>query len=73
MNVWIFVITALLTPRADALLAPIAEPFGLSTQDLAPALVEAPQAPMNVAAPIDAEPRFHGLERMLAELDAAEG
>lgn len=70
MNVWIFVITALLTPRA---LAPITEPLGLSTQDLAPALVDDPPAPVDVAAPIDDEPRFHGLERMLAELDAAHG
>lgn len=73
MNVWIFVITALLTPRAPSLLAPITEPLGLSTQDLAPALVEGPPAPMSVAAPVDDEPRFHGLERMLAELDAANG
>lgn len=63
MNVWIFVITALLAPQADALLAPIAEPLGLSTQQVAPA---------TMAAPIDVEPRFHGIERMLAELEAGQ-
>jgi hypothetical protein len=63
MNVWIFVLSALFTP--------VVEPLGLSTQEATPApVIEA--APMDMAASIDAEPRFHGLERMLAELDASE-
>lgn len=63
MNVWIFVFSALFTP--------VIEPLGLSTEEVAPApAVDA--APMAVAASIEAEPRFHGIERMLAELDAAE-
>lgn len=64
MNVWIFVITALLTP--------VAEPLGLSSEAVAPALEAASAAPMTMAAPIDVEPRFHGIERMLAELDAGQ-
>ena len=61
MNVWIFVISALF--------APVVEPFGLSTDEVVPAPV-AEAAPVAVAASIEAEPRFHGIERMLAELDA---
>lgn len=68
MNLWIFVITALLTP--------VAEPFGLSTPDVEPAgLATMPMSmgtPTTMAAPIDVEPRFHGIERMLAELDASQ-
>ena len=63
MNVWIFVFSALFTP--------VIEPLGLTTEEAAPApMIEA--APLAVAASIEDEPRFHGLERMLAELDAAE-
>jgi len=63
MNVWIFVINALFTP--------IVAPLGLGVEELAPPpVVEA--TPMDVAASIEAEPRFHGIERMLAELDASE-
>lgn len=62
MNVWIFVITALLTP--------VAEPLGLSTPDVDPAAFADPT--MTMAASIDVEPRFHGIERMLAELDASQ-
>lgn len=63
MNVWIFVFSALFTP--------VIEPLGLSTDEVVPAPV-IETAPMAVAASIEDEPRFHGIERMLAELDAAE-
>jgi len=63
MNVWIFVISVLFTP--------VVEPLGFGTEEAAPApVVDAP--PMAVAASIEAEPRFHGIERMLAELDASQ-
>ena len=62
MNVWIFVISALF--------APVVEPFGLSTDEVVPAPVAEAAPPSAVAASIEAEPRFHGIERMLAELDA---
>lgn len=63
MNLWIFVISALFTP--------VVEPLGFQTEQAAPApVVEA--APMAVAASIEAEPRYHGIERMLAELDASQ-
>jgi hypothetical protein len=64
MNLWIFVISALFTP--------VVEPLGLRAEEAAPApVLEA--APVDVAASIDAEPRYHGIERMLAELDAHAG
>jgi hypothetical protein len=63
MNVWILVISALFTP--------VSEPLGFSMADAAPpAMVELEPAPSSMAAPITSEPRFHGLERMLAELEA---
>lgn len=58
MSLWIFVISALFPP--------VVEPLGLATEEVAPAAA----APVAVAASIDAEPRFHGIERMLAQLDA---
>jgi hypothetical protein len=63
MNVWIYVFSVLFTP--------VIEPLGLTTEEVAPAPV-AEVAPLAVAASIEAEPRFHGIERMLAELDAGQ-
>lgn len=70
MNVWIFVISALFT--APALLAPVVEPLGLPARTPAPAAVTAVDAaaPLAVAASPEAEPRFYGLERALAEIEA---
>lgn len=66
MNVWIFVISALFTP--------VVEPLGLSMEEAAtasfiePAAIE-PGIDLGTV-PEVVEPRYHGIERMLAELDA---
>lgn len=62
MNVWIFVINALFTP--------VVAPLGVSMDVVEPTPVTAPE---RVAASITTEPRFHGIERLLAELEADEG
>jgi len=64
MNVWIFVISALFTP--------VVEPLGLSIDEVASAKAvqsTAVAAPV-VTAPVGAEPRFHGIERLFAKLEA---
>jgi hypothetical protein len=62
MNVWIFVISALFTP--------VVEPFGLVDRaEETPVVVPAVETPVQTleTAP---ELRYHGIERMLAQLDA---
>lgn len=64
MNLWIFVISALFTP--------VVEPLGVSIDEVAPAAVVEPPTPATVQAPLGAEPRYHGIERMLAKLEAGQ-
>lgn len=62
MNVWIFVISTVF--------APVFEPLGLPTPT-ADTVVVSPDDPVveSIDLPFD-DMRYHGLERMLAELDA---
>lgn len=64
MNVWIFVISALFSP--------VVEPLGVSLDEVAPASVVEPSAPATVAAPVGADPRFHGIERLFAKLESGQ-
>lgn len=69
MSVWIFVINALFTP--------VVAPLGVSIEEVARASMTAPATaeaddPSVVAASITTEPRFHGIERLLAPLEDAQ-
>lgn len=77
MNVWIFVISALFTP--------VVEPLGLSMEDATsaefiqptpgptPGLTPGPAPGLTTdPAALEDEPRYHGIERLLAELEAGQ-
>jgi hypothetical protein len=69
MNVWIFVISALFTP--------VVEPLGVAIDEVVPAALVEPSTPAaldapSMDAPVGAEPRYHGIERLFAKLESGQ-
>lgn len=81
MNVWIFVISALFTPvveplglsMEDATSAEFIQPTPGPTPGLTPGLTPGPALGLTTdPAALEDEPRYHGIERLLAELEAGQ-